>query len=138
MVRTDTTNPFKDSETTEDPPLPAPVALVPPLPSEKVACADNPNKKESAAVNDQPDGNTDASASTVVTSTPVPTKDAASASAQSNSVPISNPTPPTTLNQLSPWLVASETLSGPSAAQQAAKMIKESSITRKTVITTQL
>lgn len=58
--------------------------------------------------------------------------------ASSSSVPISNSTPTTTLNQLSPWLVASETLSGPSAAQQAAKIIKESSITRKTVITTQL
>ncbi|XP_026290651.1 band 4.1-like protein 5 isoform X2 [Frankliniella occidentalis] len=61
-----------------------------------------------------------------------------STSNSASNVSISNSTPPATLNQLSPWLVASESLSGPSAAQQAAKMIKESSITRKTVITTQL
>lgn len=95
-------------------------------------------------VNDQPDGNVDLSPPTVAPSTPVlkPKPDAAPASttstSASNAVPISSSTPPTTLNQLSPWLVASDTLSGPSAAQQAAKMIKESSITRKTVITTQL
>lgn len=84
----------------------------------------------------------DVPATATVASAPVARTEAAPASAPSNSAPnakpISNSTPPTTLNQLSPWLVASETLSGPSAAQQAAKMIKESSITRKTVITTQL
>ncbi|KAK3908010.1 Band 4.1-like protein 5 [Frankliniella fusca] len=147
MARPDTTNPFKDTERAEDSPPPsAPAALVPPMSSENVASADVSMKKETAHVaSDQTLANSVKASSSNHSSpndgTSVPDGALPSNTPTSNpasNVSISNSTPPATLNQLSPWLVASETLSGPSAAQQAAKIIKESSITRKTVITTQL
>ncbi|KAJ1522773.1 hypothetical protein ONE63_001929 [Megalurothrips usitatus] len=147
MVRPDTKNPFKESERAEEPPSLAPVALVSPMPSEKVVNADllvnkkvnqvleKPLISTSAAA---PSSTLNASTSSPASDTVVPTSSASSTTCSTSGVPISTSAPTSTLNQLSPWLVASETLSGPSAAQQAAKMIKESSITRKTVITTQL